>query len=63
MKQITTYDACSIIEGFCDYDPTPGEVLEAFQYLVDTGIVWQLQGFYGRTASDLIQRGLLTPKK
>ena len=33
------------------------EVFEAWQLLVDTGIVWQLEGHVGRTAAALIQAG------
>ncbi len=35
------------------------EILEAWQYLLDTGLVWTLQGSYGRTAMNLIEQGLL----
>lgn len=36
------------------------ECVEFFQGLVDSGIVWQLQGSYGRTASALIEAGQVT---
>jgi len=37
-----------------DYD----EEVEAWQHLIDTAIVWQLQGWYGRTATRLIEEGI-----
>ncbi len=40
-------------EGEMEYD----EVVSFFQELVNTGLVWNLQGFYGRTAVELIQTG------
>lgn len=30
-----------------------------WQYGIDTGVVWHLQGFYGRTAQALIDEGIL----
>lgn len=34
------------------------EVFEFFQDLIDSGLAWQLQGHYGRTARRLIEAGL-----
>lgn len=54
-----TFEACSIAEGFCDFEPTEDQLKEAWQHLVDTGVCWQLQGWYGRCAADLIANGTI----
>ena len=37
--------------------------VESFQYLIDTGLVWQLQGWYGRTAMHMINAGICVGRK
>jgi hypothetical protein len=51
-----TFTAINLIEGLEDAEEF--EVIEAWQYLIDTGIVWSLQGYYGRTAQALINEGI-----
>lgn len=55
------FKAVSIAEGF--EDPTSHEEhIEAWQFLVDSGLAWRLQGFFGRTATAMIEAGELTYK-
>jgi hypothetical protein len=35
------------------------EIIALFQSLLDSGLVWKLQGHYGRTCVQLIDAGLL----
>ena len=36
------------------------QIIEFFQGLVNSGLAWQLQGSYGRTAMFLIEQGDIT---
>ena len=51
------YRAVGICEGFLDADAE--QVIEAWQYLHDTGLAYQLQGAFGRIAQQLIQQGVI----
>ena len=54
------FDAIMIAEGA--QEPTPEtSYVQAWQYLVDTGEVWKLQGWFGRAAMHMISDGTLTP--
>jgi len=37
--------------------------LKANQHLINNGMAWSLQGFFGRQAKSLIDQGLCTPSK
>lgn len=51
---LSASDAIYIIESHA----TEEDYIEAFQALIDTGVVWQLQGWYGRRAVELIEAGI-----
>lgn len=53
------YRAVALAEGF--EDGSEQEQLEAWQHLVDTGLCWRLQGWFGRRASELIRAGVIRP--
>jgi hypothetical protein len=59
-KKMTPYLASAYAEGFCEGEgATEEQQLTAWQYLVDTGLAWKLQGFFGRQAEALIKNGYI----
>ena len=57
---MNTYDAIGLCEGFVEAD-SEEQVIEAWQYLHDTGLAYRMQGWFGRTARAMIEEGVITP--
>jgi hypothetical protein len=55
------YTAVGIAEGFEEAE-SEEQVIEAWQYLEDTGLAYQLQGWFGRTAQQMIAQGIIKPR-
>ncbi len=54
--------AVGIAEGWSPYEGTLDDTVVlriAWQHLVDTGMAWKLQGWFGRTAQSLIDQGFI----
>ena len=58
MTTWTNYDAVAAVEGFDGIEHTEDEIISAWQYLINTGLAWNLQGWFGRTADALIEQGI-----
>ena len=60
-KELTSYLATAYAEGFCEgEDASMEDQLKAWAYLIRTGTCWSLQGWFGRTAADLIGRKVIS---
>ncbi len=57
MKKLTNMQAIAIAEGEQEAE-SEEQYIQAWQQLIDTGLAWSLQGFFGRTASAMVQHGL-----
>ena len=51
------FDEVGFIMAFEDGCLDDEAIIDGFQHLIDSGVVWQLQGMYGRTATQLIDAG------
>lgn len=59
--KMSNYNAAMIAEGVIEADEET--YIAAWQHLVDTGLAFQLQGFFGRTALAMIREGIIKDKK
>jgi hypothetical protein len=56
----TSYLSTAYAEGFCEgEESTFEEQLEAWACLIKTGMCWNLQGFFGRTAKAILDKGII----
>ena len=55
---ITAENSLDYMMQFEDGTIASPDGVKLFQYLIDTGLAWKLQGVYGRTAKQLIDNGL-----
>ena len=63
-KTLTSYLATAYAEGFCEGEgASEAEQLTAWQYLVDTDVCFHLQGWFSKTATNLIEAGIINSKK
>ena len=52
------YEATGLAEGFIEAE-SEEQVVEAWQHLHDTGLAYKLQGWFGRTAQELLKQGVI----
>ena len=58
MKKLDDYTAAGLAEGFVEAE-SEEQIIEAWQYLHDTGLAYRLQGWFGREAQSLIENGII----
>ena len=55
---MTDFEATGLAEGFIQAE-SEEQVIDAWQHLHDTGLAYKLQGWFGRTAQELLKRGII----
>lgn len=59
-EKLSILHATLLCEGAEEAD-SEDQLIDAWQLLIDTGVVWALQGRFGRTAAGLIEDGICAP--
>lgn len=59
MAELDNYTAVGLAEGFIEAE-SEEQVIEAWQYIYDTGLYLTLQGFFGRTVHALLENGVIS---
>jgi hypothetical protein len=57
MKTTTKFDSVSFLTRYENRELFEADIIQGFQELINSGLVWKLQGSYGRTAARLIEGG------
>jgi len=55
---MSNYKATGLAEGFIEAE-SEEQIIEAWQHLHDTRLAYSLQGWFGRTAQELIKNGII----
>ena len=55
---MNNYEATGLAEGFIEAE-SEEQVIDAWQHLHDTGLAYKLQGWFGRTAQNLLKQGII----
>ena len=55
---MNNYEAIGLAEGFISAE-SEEQVINAWQHLHDTGLAYSLQGWFGRTAQDLLKQRII----
>jgi|TARA_B110000495_G_scaffold168989_1_gene156173 hypothetical protein len=58
---MTDFEAIGYAEGFLE-PAGKEEILAAWQHLVNTGLAWKLQGWFGRNAQRMIEEGIINER-